>query len=239
MVPEVISMKSKEPNANNQISSFEKAKRRLKWKKLMSKKWFFPAVYLFVAALILSVAWWYQDHQVEKASKTTRDLVEQNLPQEPIPTNPTDDDMVLPVAKNAHANKTMGFYKQEDPEASRESSLNQYANTFTPHSGVDFAKKDGGTFDVVAALEGKVVKVEENPVVGWQVVIQHESGIQTIYQSLDDVRVKNGQTVKKGQVIAKAGRNRFEKEAGVHLHFEIRDRNQKAINPDVYLSGEK
>ncbi len=230
-------MKPEEPN--KQISSFEKARRRLKLKKLMAKKWFFPAVYLTVAALILSVAWWYQGHQVEKTSKTTKNWVEQKLPEEQIPTNPTDDDMVLPVAKNANAIKTMGFYKEENSQANRESSLVEYANTYTPHSGVDFARKDGKTFEVVAALEGKVIRVEENPVVGWQVVIKHESGIQTVYQSLDEVRVKTGQEVKKGQVIAKAGRNRYEKEAGIHLHFEILDRNQKAMNPDIYLSTAK
>ena len=38
------------------------------------------------------------------------------------------------------------------------------------------------------------------------------------------------QIVKKGEVIAEAGRNQFEKDAGVHLYFEVHQ-NQKPVNP--------
>jgi stage II sporulation protein Q len=43
-----------------------------------------------------------------------------------------------------------------------------------------------------------------------------------------------GQEVKQGDVIAQAGRNNFEKEAGVHLHFEVRKGNQ-SVQPELYL----
>ncbi len=230
-------MKPEEPN--NNIPSFEKAKRRLKWKRLISKKWFFPAVYLTVAALILTLAWWYQEYQLEQVSKTTKPSMDQKLPMERIPTNPTDDEMILPVAKQSQAERTIGFYDEAGSQKSKEASLVKYANTFWPHSGVDFARKDGKTFDVVAALEGRVIRVEENPIVGNQVEIRHDSGITTVYQSLDDVKIQKGQTVKKGEVIAKAGRNNFEKEAGNHLHFEIRNKENQAINPAQYLKSAK
>lgn len=232
-------MKPEEPN--NNIPSFEKAKRRLKWKRLFAKKWFFPAVYLTAAALILTLAWWYQEYQLEQVSKTTKpgSSVDQKLPMESIPTNPTDDDMILPVAKNSQAERTIGFYDEAGSQKSKEASLVKYANTFWPHSGVDFARKDGKTFDVVAALEGRVIRVEENPIVGYQVEIRHDSGITTVYQSLDDVKVQKGQTVKKGETIGKAGRNNFEKEAGNHLHFEIRNKENRAMNPAQYLKSAK
>lgn len=228
-------MKPEEPN--NNIPSFEQAKRRLKWKRLFAKKWFFPAVYLTAAALILTVAWWYQESQLEQVSKTTKNMIGQDtvLPVEQVPTNPTDDEMILPVAKDSQALKTMSYYDEASSDKNKEASLVKYANTYWPHSGVDFSRKDGKTFDVVAALEGKVTRVEEHPIVGHQVEIQHESGIITIYQSLDDVKVEKGQRVKQGEVIAKAGRNHFEKEAGIHLHFEIRNKDHQAINPAQYL----
>ncbi|MGA9174192.1 MAG: M23 family metallopeptidase [Thermoactinomyces sp.] len=226
-------MKPEEPK--NQVSDFEKAKRRLKWKKLFAQKWFFPAVYLTSAALILAIAWWYQDYRIHQVSETTKRTIQQSFPIEEIPSNPTDDDLVLPVAKDSHAVKTMGFYDEGTSKEAREASLVKYANTYWPHSGIDFARKDGKTFDVVAALEGKVVRVEANPVVGYQVEIQHDSGITTVYQSLKEVKVKKGQMVKKGQVIAKAGRNNFEKEAGIHLHFEVRNKDHQAVNPVEYL----
>jgi stage II sporulation protein Q len=226
-------MKPEEPN---KISSFEKAKFRSRWKKWFAKKWFFPAVYVTVAALILTLAWWYQESQLKEVSRTSTS-VEPILPVESVPTPPADEQMILPTADHSDAGKTMGFYEESGSTKSKEKSLVKYANTFWPHSGMDFARKDGKTFDVVAALSGKVVRVEENPIVGMQVEIAHDNGLTTVYQSLDDVRVKVGQTVKKGDVIARAGRNTFEKEEGIHLHFEVRNKDQQSVNPAQYLPG--
>jgi stage II sporulation protein Q len=58
----------------------------------------------------------------------------------------------------------------------------------------------------------------------------------TVYQSLADVKVKEGQKVKKGDVIAKAGRNQFEISAGNHLHFELR-KGKQSVNPEPYLKS--
>jgi stage II sporulation protein Q len=229
-------MKPEEPNKT--VTSLEKVQKRLKWKRLFAKKWFFPAVYLGAGALILTIAWWYQEHGSHDVAQTTK-MIPASLPKEEIPTNPTDDDMALPVAKNSTAVKTMGFYDEANSKSDREAALVEYANAYWPHAGMDFARKDGKSFEVVAALEGKVLRVEEHPVVGYQIEIEHESGITTVYQSLADVQVKKGQTVKKGQVIGKAGRNLFEKEAGIHLHFEVRGRDHQAINPAQYLPQAK
>ncbi|MBA4495978.1 peptidoglycan DD-metalloendopeptidase family protein [Paenactinomyces guangxiensis] len=232
-------MKPEEPNKN--IPSFEKAKRRLKWKRLFGKKWFFPAVYVTAAALILSLAWWYQNYQLEEVTKTTKTKLGTSdtiLQEEYVPDNPIGEEMVLPAGKNSQAVRTTGFYDEAGSQKSKEASLVKYANTYWPHTGVDFARKDGKTFDVVAVLDGKVTRIEDNPIVGYQVEIQHESGITTVYQCVDDVKVRKGQQVKQGDVIAKAGRNNFEKEAGVHLHFEVRNKNNQAVNPAQYLPGE-
>ncbi|UTW68323.1 M23 family metallopeptidase [Anaerobacillus sp. HL2] len=41
------------------------------------------------------------------------------------------------------------------------------------------------------------------------------------------VKVEEGQSVKQGDTIGQAGRNLYNKDAGVHVHFEIRhDGNQ-------------
>jgi stage II sporulation protein Q len=231
MVPEVIVMKPEEPN--QMPSSFEKAKRRLRWKKLFAKKWFFPAVYVAVAAIILTGAWWYQGFRLQQSdySKINNQDI---LPTGNIPVPPLGDQMILPVAKDAQAVRTMHFYEETGSKENKEASIVKYANTFWPHSGLDFSRKDGKSFDVVAALDGKVLRSEENPIVGYQVELEHKNGAVTVYQSLEDVRIKKGQTVKKGDVIARAGRNRFEKEAGIHLHFEVR-RNNQPLNPAEFV----
>jgi stage II sporulation protein Q len=86
-------------------------------------------------------------------------------------------------------------------------------------------------------MDGKVIRVEDNPILGQFVEIQHDNGLVTVYQSLEDVKVQQGQNVTKGDVIAKAGKNQFEKEQGNHLHFEIR-KDGKPVNPNQYIHVE-
>lgn len=211
------------------VPSLDKAKRRYKWKRLISKKWFFPAVYMVVAALILGVAWWYQQQPFQQVNQS---MVNQNEKDTVLPVE-QEETMALPV-KQGQADQTIGFYDEAGSKESKQASLIKYANTYWPHTGVDFARKDGKTFEVVAAMSGKVIRVEENPLVGKQVAIQHDNGLVTVYQSLDNVKVEKEQIVEKGEVIAEAGRNQFEKDAGVHLHFEVHQ-NQKPVNPARFL----
>ncbi|PTX62535.1 stage II sporulation protein Q [Melghirimyces profundicolus] len=198
----------------------------------MAKKWFFPAVYLAAAALILSLVWWYQNAQDMGVTKPNTGL-EELRQEETVPTEKAGEKMKSPVA-DSKANRIMGYYEETGSEKSKEASLVKYANTFWPHSGLDFARKDGKPFGVIAAMSGKVLRVEENPLTGHQVEIQHKDGLVTVYQSLADVKVKAGDTVKQGDKIGQSGRNKFEKEAGNHLHFEIR-KDGEAINPEPYF----
>ena len=45
----------------------------------------------------------------------------------------------------------------------KQAAMVQYGDTFTPHMGVDFQDRMMQTFDVLAALSGKVTVVEKNP----------------------------------------------------------------------------
>ncbi|TXK88216.1 M23 family metallopeptidase, partial [Parageobacillus sp. SY1] len=116
----------------------------------------------------------------------------------------------------------------------QEAALVFYDNTYHPNRGIDIVRKDGKAFDVTASLSGTVTKAEKDPILGHVVEIEHENGIVTVYQSLADVKVKAGDTVKQGQVIGKAGQSQFNQEAGIHAHFEIRKDN-KPVNPIDYI----
>ena len=86
-------MKPEQPN--NNVKPIHKMKWRLRWKRLFSKKWAFPAIYLAAAALILSLVWWYSASQ-EPGQKPTTGL-EEVLKQEPVENvnAPTGDDSPL------------------------------------------------------------------------------------------------------------------------------------------------
>jgi len=103
------------------------------------------------------------------------------------------------------------------------------------HNGIDIAA-DLGT-PVKAAMEGTVAEVITNdPKLGIVVILNHGSGIQTLYGNLhSDELVKKGDKVEKGQVIGAVGKTApFEIEDPPHLHFEVL-KDGENIDPEQYL----
>lgn len=86
------------------------------------------------------------------------------------------------------------------------------------HRGVDLAAALGST--VRAALDGRVSAVGWDPVLGNYVLIRHQIGYSSLYGHLQQVAVKTGSTVTRGQKIGSVGSTG--KSTGPHLHFEVR-----------------
>lgn len=87
----------------------------------------------------------------------------------------------------------------------------------TYHEGLDIAAPYGTT--IRAAASGKVTMSERNGGYGRTVVIDHGRGISTLYGHASKLLVEAGQTVKKGDPVAKVGSSG--RSTGPHLHFEI------------------
>jgi murein DD-endopeptidase MepM/ murein hydrolase activator NlpD len=86
------------------------------------------------------------------------------------------------------------------------------------HEGIDIAAKRGT--EVLAAREGTVTVVGEDPVFGLFVVLEHVGGYQTLYGHLDTVLVSLNQRVRSGMIVGTVGVTGLT--TGPHLHFEIR-----------------
>ena len=108
-------------------------------------------------------------------------------------------------------------------------------NRFSTHTAMDFYAEEGA--EVFAVYDGVVESVETTLLEGVTVVIDHENGLKTVYNSLaDGDMVSVGQSVAKGTVIGSVSiTNRQEYKDGAHLHFEVLE-NGKAINPLTYLT---
>jgi lipoprotein NlpD len=87
-----------------------------------------------------------------------------------------------------------------------------------PHDGIDLAAPAGTP--VKTAGEGVVLFAGAQSGYGLIVVVGHEKGLVTVYAHSRDLRVKTGQAVRQGQVIATVGESG--KTSGPHLHFEVR-----------------
>lgn len=100
------------------------------------------------------------------------------------------------------------------------------------HTGIDIAANYGA--DIVSAEGGVVISAGWNGGYGNTVVISHGSGLSTLYAHNSKLVVSVGDTVTKGQTIAKAGSTGYS--TGNHLHFEVRI-NGSHTNPMKYVKG--
>lgn len=209
------------------------------WKRLLGKKWAYPAIYMAAAAIIFSLMWWYQGTVSDKltGSDTTAgsaitepDKAKPNSPDDAVPVNANVEEMAWPVTDHTALDVVSNYYDKNASAEDKAAAMLEYQEQFIPQTGIALAREDEQTFDVLAAKSGKVTAVDKQPLVGQLVEITHPDGLVTVYQSLDNVKVKVGTEVKKGDVIAQAGRNELEKDEGVHLHFEVRE-GESTLNP--------
>jgi lipoprotein NlpD len=102
------------------------------------------------------------------------------------------------------------------------------------NKGVDFAGSMGD--QVVAARAGQVVYAAQGPRgYGQLVMIKHDATYVTAYAHNSQLLVKEGQSVKRGQAIARMGSTDTDR---VKLHFEVR-RGGSAVDPLRYLAAEE
>ncbi|OYX11961.1 MAG: hypothetical protein B7Z15_10820 [Rhizobiales bacterium 32-66-8] len=101
------------------------------------------------------------------------------------------------------------------------------------NDGVNFAVPEGTS---VRAAEDGTVAYAGNELKGYGnlVLIKHADGYVTAYAHASELTVKRGDTVRRGQIVAKAGQS-----GGVstpQLHFEIRKGSQP-VDPSQYVAG--
>jgi len=107
------------------------------------------------------------------------------------------------------------------------------------------AFKPGGNDGInIAVPEGTSVKAAESGVVAYAgselkgygnlILIRHPNGFVSAYANNGDIEVKRGETVKRGQVIAKSGQSG--NVASPQLHFELR-KGATPVDPTLYLAG--
>lgn len=212
-----------------------------KWKRIIQKKWFFPALYLTIAALLLTGVVWFQN-----ANKTT-DIQDDfdELADEFTEQVPYDDEVQavmeqqetikMPVKDEKNIEIITKFFDYNADQEDQESALIEYNNRFYQSTGVDLAATDGESFDVVASISGTVEEVKDDPILGNVVVLSHDNDIKTYYASLQEVEVAEGDELSQGDLIGTAGTNLFGKDNGNHVHFELRKTGEE-VNPEEFFN---
>lgn len=95
------------------------------------------------------------------------------------------------------------------------------------HGGIDFSGPIG--LGIYATGDGEVIKIQKaKNGYGNNILIDHGYGYKTRYAHLDEIYVKKGDKVKRGQEIGTMGNTG--KSTAPHLHYEV-IKNNKTVNP--------
>lgn len=98
------------------------------------------------------------------------------------------------------------------------------------HKGVDISTRYGKS--IVAPADGLIVKSGYEPADGNTIRIEHGHGFSTAYLHLSKIAARQGEKVKKGEIIGYVGDSG--RSTGPHLHYSVFV-NNVPVNPQKYL----
>ncbi len=105
-----------------------------------------------------------------------------------------------------------------------------FTGTMRMHEGIDIAAPIGTP--IFATADGIVKKIQNKKDFGIMIEISHSEGFETIYAHCQNSEVRQGQAIKRGDIIAYVGTSG--KTTGPHLHYEIRI-GGVPVNPLDYI----
>lgn len=152
-----------------------------------------------------------------------------------IPVISTKDNILIKPYTDETVKIGKDFYNYKDESNNQEQAIVYYGDTYIQNSGIDYVSKD--PFNCIAILDGEVISVVEDDIVGKTVKIRHNENLISIYQSLSTVMVQVNDKVDQGQIIGTSGTNSLGSDLGNHLHFELVYKNE-VVNPEDFLGKE-
>ncbi len=198
----------------------------------MKRKLRQPTIYLLYGVgfvLLVCISFMIEGLLSKNTLKEDVTYVSDTMIDKTVPVVSTDYKIGRPY-NDSEVKVLLSYYDYKGEEESQTNSIIVYNNTYMQNSGVTYGGKDD--FDVISVLDGKVITVKEDELLGNIIEISHDN-IISVYQGLGEVNVKVDDTVKQGQIIGKSGVSKINSDLGSSLSFElIIDGN--LVNPEEY-----
>lgn len=122
------------------------------------------------------------------------------------------------------------FYDVNGTPEEQANALIYFEDTYMKNTGVLY--KADQEFDCVSVLDGIVLDVREDELLGNVVEVEHSTNLRTIYYSLSSVNVKKGDVISQGEILGVSGTNSISESLN-NLLFEVYY-NGALINPEAF-----
>ncbi len=172
---------------------------------------------------------WYivnfnDDTSVKEVKNPESNRLNQDVPQDKTETPKEETNEVLSVMSNSVVNKNENSVnsmclplQNGTVTSSFGSRTNPITKKSETHKGLDISATHGS--NIFAAADGTVELAQKSGSYGNYIIINHTGGLKTLYAHCSKLLVSEGQSIKKGQVIALVGSTG--QSTGSHLHFEV------------------
>lgn len=188
----------------------------------------FTVVFVLVLTVVYAVDVSFNKKQNNEVKET---YTEVPVYEDNIPVITTDIIINRPYV-DSNVKILKGFYDHNADESSQENSIIYYESTYIQNTSIAYGGVE--SFDVVSILDGKVVKITKDDLVGNVIEVEHDNNIISVYQSVDNIKVNVNDEIKQGQIIATSGKSNINKDLNSHLLFELIINNQIS-NPEDYF----
>ncbi len=200
--------------------------------RLKLKRWATATIYLSLI-LIVFVSMVFISNKLDNyygdslnLSYILKDFIDNDTPV----ANIKNESITKPFDKE-NITTDIDFYDKDTDEDSQQKSLILYENTYMPNTGILYTSEE--QFDVLSTLDGKITKISKDELLGNVVEITHSNTLTTTYYSIDNVKVKENQTIKQGEVIGTSGKNNISSTSDNMMLFEV-SLNGNNIDPENY-----
>lgn len=145
--------------------------------------------------------------------------------------NETDNVIGRPYV-DSKVSIVQSYYDYKGNESDQTNSIIYYQDTYIQNCGISYSNNNE-PFDVVAVLDGEVIEVKEDTLLGNVIKVKHSESVISIYQSVSEINVSVGDNVTKGTTLATSSTSNIRSTLNNHLYFELLIDGVN-VNPEEY-----